>query len=67
MDIEKSFRHSEKLSPTTLQSIKDCEQMFVDIAEDMDKLPGSRERSLCLTKLQEAKFWAIECLAKVLG
>ena len=67
MDIEKSFRHTASLRPTTAQAIKDLEQMYVDIAADLNELTESREKSLSLTKLQESKFWAVECLAKVMN
>lgn len=64
MNIEKSFRAAKSLSNNQLASIEEATDLFVSLANDMNELPECREKSLCLTKLQEAKFWAIECIAK---
>lgn len=65
MDIEKSFRHTKSINDNQKLAINELENMFVDLANSLNQLADSREKSLCLTKLQEAKFWAIECVAKV--
>lgn len=64
MDIEKAFRHTKSLSEDGKTVIAAAEDMFVEVASAVNKLPDSREKSLALTKLQEAKFWAVECIAK---
>lgn len=64
MDIKKSFRPSKYLSNDQLVAMEEATDMFVSLADDMNELPESREKALCLTKLQEAKFWAIECICK---
>ena len=64
MDISKSFRAAPQLNNDQIAAIEEATNLFVDLADDMNELPESREKSLCLTKLQEAKFWAIECIAK---
>lgn len=65
MNIEKSFRHTTQLSKSQQEAIANTENFFVDIAENLAFLPESREKSLCMTRLQEAKMWACECIAKV--
>lgn len=64
MNIEKSFRAAKTLTNDQLVAIEEATDLFVSLADDMNELPESREKSLCLTKLQEAKFFAIECIAK---
>lgn len=67
MDIEKSFRHSKSVTDNQKRLIAEAEDIFVSLAHHMNVLPDSREKSICLTKLQEAKFWAVECIAKNCG
>lgn len=65
MDIENSFRHSKSINDNQKLAINELEDTFVGLAHILNQLADSREKSLCLTKLQESKFWAIECVAKV--
>lgn len=68
MDIERAFTHMENISESSMESICKVERLFVDAAEMICSfLPDSREKSLFLTKFQEAKFWAIECISKNCG
>lgn len=68
MDIEKTFKHTESISETSKEAIAEIERSFVETAKCLcDLLPDSREKSLFLTKFQEAKFWAVECVAKNQG
>ena len=67
MDIEKSFRPSKSVTDNQKRLIAEAEDIFVSLAHHMNVLPDSREKSICLTKLQEAKFWAVECIAKNCG
>jgi hypothetical protein len=40
-------------------------ETLLSVAEDFDELlPGGREKSLALTKLEEAKFWANASIAR---
>ena len=65
LDIEKTFKHTESISETNKKAIAEIERSFVETAKYLcDLLPDSREKSLFLTKYQEAKFWAVECVAK---
>ena len=67
MDVEKSFRAAKSLNDKQVRLINDLEDAFVDFAGDINNLPDSREKSLAITKLQEAKFWTIECVAKIVN
>ena len=65
MDIEKSFRHSKSVTDNQKRLIAEAEDMFVPLAHHMIVLPDSREKSICLTKLQEAKFGQSSALLKI--
>lgn len=68
MDIERAFTHVENISESSMENICKVERSFVDTAETICSfLPDSREKSLFITKFQEAKFWAVECIAKNCG
>ena len=68
MDIEKAFKHTKSISETGKEAIAEIERSFVQTAKHIcDLLPDSREKSMFLTKFQEAKFWAVECVAKNQG
>ena len=64
IDVEKCFRAAKYLTNDQMVAIREATDLFVSFEDGMNELPESREKSLCLTKLQEAKFWAIECLKK---
>ena len=64
MNIEKSFRPVEHISNDQKEAIDDTTDRFVALGDVLNFMPESREKSICLTKLQEAKFWAIECICK---
>lgn len=63
-DIERRFRHTTSITEAQKETISYFEDEFVSMAEKIDGLNDGREKSLCLTKLQEAKFWCIEAIAK---
>lgn len=68
MDIEKTFKHTESISGNSKDNIAEIERSFVQTAKRLcDMMHDSREKSLFLTKFQEAKFWAVECVAKNCG
>ena len=68
MDIEKTFKHTESISGNSKDAIAEIERSFVQTAKRLcDMMPDSREKSLFMTKFQEAKFWAVECVAKNCG
>lgn len=51
---EKVFRHE-----TIRDNCKDLASFFNDV------LPESREKSLAITKVEEAMFWANACVARL--
>lgn len=67
MDLEKMFKTpKEKFLPDDVKTAHcETEDLFLELATQLDALPESREKSLCMKKLQEAKFWAVECITKV--
>lgn len=64
MNVEKSFRRSRYLDDNQKRVIAEVEDLYVSLAKNMNQLPETWEKSLCMTKLQESKMWAIECIAK---
>lgn len=67
MDLEKMFKTpKEKFLPDDVKTAHcEVEDLFLELATQLDAFPESREKSLCMTKLQEAKLWATECITKV--
>jgi hypothetical protein len=63
-DLENRFVYhnpSEENKPKHAQ----VNQTLLAVAEDFDELlPDSREKSLALTKLEEAKFWSNAAIAR---
>lgn len=43
-----------------LEKIEEILEKINEVKKEVDKLPSSREKSLVLTKLDEAKLWASE-------
>lgn len=64
MNVERSFRHREYLDDNQKRVMEEVEDLFVSLAKNMNQLPETFEKTRCMTKLQEAKMWAIECIAK---
>lgn len=64
MDVKKAFTHADGLTKEQKAAIEMTEDLFVKVADFLDGQLDSREKSLCMTHLQEAKFWAIENIAK---
>jgi hypothetical protein len=51
-------------TPTTIPAFEDNRHRFIELALHMDEtLPDSREKSLCMTSLQEALMWANAAVA----
>lgn len=65
MDISKTFYPNKDMDVDRQNKINDFMDCFATLADAVnEELPESREKSLCLTKLQEAKMWCVECVAK---
>ena len=63
-ELDRIFDHHP---PTTDEAVLAHEQvraLFKDVAKTLSNLPAGRERSLALTKLEEASFWAHAAIAR---
>lgn len=62
MDVKEQFLGHRKKEVDT-DTMEDLSEVFEELAEELNRLPESREKSLCLTKLEEAHMWAMKCIA----
>ena len=65
MDMREKFFPARDLLPEQIEAINEVQEKFCELAELLDeRMLGCREMSLAITKLQEAKMWAVEGIAK---
>lgn len=64
MDIEKMFKPAKVLTSEQVEEIRLLTEEYMSLANALNRMPESREKSLCMTKLQESKFFMSECIAK---
>lgn len=58
-DLIKRFAKVEVANPQTIDVFESLRLKILDLADYIDrKIPDSREKSLALTKLEEALMWA---------
>lgn len=61
--IDKDYGFSTDTTDEQQTKAKELRKMFADVAHDLvDIAPSSRERSMALNKLQEAKMWAVQSI-----
>lgn len=64
-EIEKRFYPAKNLTAIQKLFINDVNSYFVEIATKIDNIcPDCRQKSIAFTKLQEAKFWIVDSIAK---
>lgn len=64
-EIQDRFYSTKKLTNTQKLFINDMASYFAELAIRIDNIcPDCRQKSIALTKLQEAKFWVVDCIAK---
>lgn len=64
-EIAKRFFPAKNLTSKQKLFIGDMNSYFVEITNRIDNMcPDCRQKSTALTKLQEAKFWVVDCIAK---
>jgi len=63
--MDDRFKHHPPTGPATIerhQSVREMADSAFKVIEDM--CPGSREKSLAITKLEEAMMWANAAIAR---
>lgn len=63
-DLERRFLHHPPTSPGVAQTHEVLRMTFLRVAQVVQALPESRERSTALTKLEEGLFWANAAVAR---
>lgn len=67
-EIKNRFYSTNDLTYTQKVFIKDMSSYLFEVANRIDNMcPDSRQKSIALTKLQEVKYWVIDCIAKELN
>ena len=63
--IEHDFTHHPPRGPGDVEDHEHVRSMIKGVALGLDRvIPDSREKSLAVTKLEEAMFWANAALAR---
>lgn len=63
-DIKNRFKYHES-DPTKVQKMENIRKNFLALAELLNEMcPDSREKSLAITNLEEAQFWANASIAR---
>lgn len=62
-EVDRLFDHHppDEAAALVHEGVRDA---FKILAITLSNLPSSRERSLCMTKLEEASFWAHAAVAR---
>lgn len=63
-DLERRFLHHSPASPAVAHSHNLVRRSSLALAKILEQLPESRERSVALTKIEEASFWAHAAIAR---
>lgn len=64
-ELTKRFTYAHPVSRTAAKRLAQMEALFLEAARKVVRAtPASREQSLALTALQEAKHWTAEAIAK---
>jgi hypothetical protein len=66
-DVKRAFDHHPPKDEETRLMHEGVREAFKVIAITMTNLPQGRERSLVMTKLEEASFWAHAAVARPRG
>jgi len=61
--VDKLF-NSKILNDEQKRNVDKVSEAFICVAHVVSELPDSREKSLAITNLQQAKMWSVEAIAK---
>ncbi|KKN52126.1 hypothetical protein LCGC14_0616000 [marine sediment metagenome] len=63
-DVENRFTYYETTREGAARK-EDITDKFIELAEDLNRLmPDCREKSIMMTKLEEAKMWATSAISR---
>jgi hypothetical protein len=63
-EVDRIFDAHEPTDEATALAHEQVRQLFKDVAKTLSNLPAGRERSIVLTKLEEASFFAHAAIAR---
>jgi hypothetical protein len=63
-DIDRVFDHHPPVTDEDVLAHEQIREAFKRLAITMSNLPAGRERSIVMTKLEEAGFWAHAAIAR---
>lgn len=63
-ELDRIFDHHPPVTEEDVLAHEQVRQAFKDLAKTMSNLPAGRERSIVMTKLEEAGFFAHAALAR---
>ena len=56
--IYEQFR-GQRFNTDVMEDLSEC---YKELAQEINRLPESREKDLCLLKLEESMMWAAKCI-----